>query len=1198
MKFTALLLVATCLQLQANTYAQSITLKVKNSPLEFVLGQLKKQSGYQFFYKDAALRDAKPVTLEVSNRPFEEVLNLCLKDQPLKWSIVKRTVVIQEKEKERSITRVDSVPPATGAPQTVSGILLENKGKPIRGAAVALTTSTQSNTRYTNTNEQGVFSFPDVAPGSYILIVTHVTYNRVDRRVKVTDAPVSVNLSMAPFTEEQKEVEVVMNNGYQSKSKATTTGSANVILAKEIEATPSPNIMERLEGKVPGVLFDVRNNRIQVRGINGLSNLTGMVAPLIVIDGFPAIDQNLSTIPNGETNKNPNAFKLNNATGNAILSTLNPNDIESITFLKDAAAAAIWGSMAANGVIVIETKKGKKGATQVNINTTLSISNPANFKNFDVMSSEQYIDLEKEVFGMNLYADPTGAWRYPEVSEGVNTMFRAKRGEISASQRDSILALLGTRNNQDQIRKYLLQRAITQQYNMSLAGGGENSTYFLSGNYTRNVPVFKSNQNENYYITSNTTNDFLNKRLQLGTNFNYTYAKSQLNSAAVNALSFGNYGLRPYDNLVDENGVPIQRAILFTKRVADSLQRLGYQSWTYNPIDELKYNNVMSVKNSIRLRLSARGTITNWLSVEVSGQLQRSIDQQDYLQNRDSYTTREFINTGTSYNTTTKKVVNNVPVGGIYKLANVRSEDYGLRGQLNINKYYKDHHLTLIAGSEIRQNKVTGNSNTQYGYDEDLASFTTVNLLTPYGTIYGTTTPWNQQDAALYKSRKRYLSYYSTLDYGFMNRYFVSGSLRYDDANLIGVDRRNRAQPLWSVGARWNLTGESFMQNIYPLNRLGLRFTYGVGGNAPASGQNYTVVSVGSNDPYTSLPYASIFGPANTMLGWETTTTTNYGLDAGLFNDRISLSLDVYRKVTDNILYGININSAYGFNNLTMNAATLKGHGVEVGLTAVPVKTTNWRWTSTFNFAFNTNKVSDNRFPNNTGSVSANQIYNNYPNDNVFAYVWAGLDSVGQGQIFDSTGKKLNSVGSNTSKKQLRYMGRSTSPYFGGFSNTVQYKNFTLIARVTYNMGHVFRKADITGSYPTGTSNGSATGYLSNSKSLVNRWRQPGDEAYTNVPGLTKTNSNSVDWYRFSDLNVFDASNIRLQQITLGYTLPQTAISKLKVFRSITANATVSNLGIIWRANKEGIDPDYIVTSNYTNLPPSVNYVFNLNFSF
>lgn len=1196
MKFTALLLLATCLQLQANTYAQSITLKVKNSPLEFVLGQLKKQSGYQFFYKDAALRDAKPVTLEVSNRPFAEVLDLCLKDQPLKWSIVKRTVVIQEKEKDRSIIRTDTVPQAAGAPQTVSGTLLENTGKPIRGAAVSLTTPNKNDTRYSYTNEQGEFSFPGVTPGSYLIIITHVTYNRVDRRVKVTDAPVTVNLSMAPFTEEQKEVEVVVNNGYQSKNKTSTTGSYNSMSAKDIEASPSTNIMERLEGKVPGVLFDVRNNRIQVRGTNGLNNI-GLVAPLIVIDGFPAIDQNLTTIPSASVDRgNPLTSKIVNATGNAILSTLNPNDIESITFLKDAAAAAIWGSMAANGVIVIDTKKGKRGLPSVNLNTTLSVSNPANFKYLKTMTGAEYIDLEKEMYDLNMYADPSTNWRYSEVSEAINTMFRAKRGEITNAQRDSILDVLGSRNNQGQIKDYLLQRAVTQQYNLSLSGGGDNSTYYLAGNYTRSIPVFKNNVNQNYYITSNTTNDFFKRRLTIGTNLNYTYAQSQVNTAATSAMSIGNTGLRPYDMLVDENGVPIQRSIDFTRKVTDSFTRLGYLPWTYNPIDELRYNNFNDAKTTIRMRLSAKGVITSWLSMEVSGQLQRSNDQQDNLQNRDSYLTRQALNMATTYNTTTKKVVNGIPVGGIYKMSNVRGEDYGLRGQFNILKTFKEHRVNAIVGSEIRQNKVTGTQQTFYGYDEDLGSSVVVNPLVAYTTLSGGNATIGSQDNSIYRSIRRYLSYYGMVDYGWKNKYFVSGSLRYDDANLVGVERRNRAQPLWSVGGRWNVTGESFMQHSYPLNRLSLRATYGVGGNAPNGGQNYTTVNIGSTDIYSLLPYASIGSPANPLLGWETTKTTNFGLDAGFFNERISLTVDVYKKVTDNILYNMPVNATYGSSTLMVNAATVKGHGVEVALTAVPVKTQDWRWTTNFNFAFNTNKVTDNRFPNNTGNIAAGQIYNNYPNDNVWAYAWAGLDSVGQTQLYDSTGKALNSLAGNTSKKQMKYMGRATPPYFGGFTNTLQYKNFTLTARITFYMGYVFRRYDITTGYPT--SSGGVSGMVNNSQVLAGRWRKAGDEAFAKVPGLAKINFNSLDWYKYADMNVLDAGNIRFQQLTLGYSLPQTVMSKIKAFRSITANATVGNLGILWRANKEGLDPDYANNSNYTNLPPSVNYTFNLNFSF
>lgn len=1196
MKFTALLILATCFQLQAKTYAQTITLNVKNSPLEFVLEQLKKQSGYQFFYKDAAMRNAKPVTLEVSNRPFEEVLNLCLKDQPLNWSIVKKTVVILEKEQDRSIARVDSVPHAAGAPQTVSGTLLENSGKPISGAAVALTTASQGNTRYTNTNEQGVFSFAEVPPGSYTIIVTHVTYNRVDRKVKITNAPVSVHLSMAPFTDEQKEVEVVMNNGYQSKSKATQTGAANVIPAKEIEASPSTNIMERLEGKVPGVLFDVRNNRIQVRGTNGLNNI-GLVAPLVVIDGFPAIDQNLTNIPSASVDRgNPLTSKIIPATGNAILSTLNPNDIESITFLKDAAAAAIWGSMAANGVIVIETKRGKRGAPVVNLNTTVSVSNPARFKNLKTMSGAEYIDLEKEMFNLNMYADPSTNWRYQEVSDAINTMFRAKRGDITAAQRDSILNVLGSHNNLGQIKDYLLQRAVTQQYNLSLSGAGDNNTYYIAGNYTRNVPIYKSNVNQNYYITANTTNDFFKRRLTIGTNLNYTYAQSQVNTTAINALSIGSTGLRSYDMLTDENGAPIQRSIDFTRRVTDSFTRLGYLPWTYNPIDELKYNNFIDAKSTIRMRLSAKGVLTNWLSVEVSGQLQRSNDQQDNLQNKDSYLTRQVLNMATTYNTTTKKVVNGIPVGGIYKMASVRGEDYGLRGQFNINKSFKDHRFNAIIGSEIRQNKVTGTQQTLYGYDEDLGSSAIVNPTVAYSLLSGGTTTLGSQDNLIYRSIRRYLSYYGMLDYGWKNKYFISGSLRYDDANIMGIARRNRAQPLWSMGGRWNVSSEPFMQNTYPLNRLSLRATYGVGGNAPNGGQNYTTVNIGSTDIYSLLPYSSIMSPANPMLGWETTKTTNFGLDAGFFNERISITVDVYKKVTDNILYNLPLNATYGFSTLQVNAATVKGHGVEVALTAVPVKTQDWRWTTNFNLAFNTNKVTDSRFPNNTGSIISPFIYNNYPNDNMWAYAWAGLDSVGQTQLYDSTGKVLNSTAGSTTKKQIKYMGRSTPPYFGGFTNTVQYKNFTLSARITFYMGYVFRKMDITSGYPS--SSGGVSGLLNNSQVLAGRWRQAGDEATAKVPGLAKINFNSLDWYKSADFNVLDASNIRFQQITLGYALPQSVLSRIKAFKAINANATVSNLGLLWRANKEGIDPDYAVNSNFTNLPPSVNYSINLNFSF
>jgi hypothetical protein len=335
MKLTAALLLIACLQVHARGYGQHITLNVKNASLEKVLGELKKQSGYQFFYNDAMLRVSKPVTMDVKDMDLEHALSICFSNQPLTYSIVNKTVVVKDREQVKVKAAAEEEVPA--GPQRVSGVLLDDQNNPVPFAAIAL----MPLQRYTNTNEQGAFVFENVPPGHYTLVATHISYVRSDRSIKVEGLPVQVRLIATRNS--RTEDEVVVSTGYQTKTKASTTGSYSVITAKEIEQTPSPNLMERLEGKVPGVNFDIRNNKIQIRGVNGYNNTTAATSPLIVIDGFPSSDQSLTTIPSGQISRVPDNPLTPPATGNSILSSFNPNDIESITFLKDAAAAAIWG---------------------------------------------------------------------------------------------------------------------------------------------------------------------------------------------------------------------------------------------------------------------------------------------------------------------------------------------------------------------------------------------------------------------------------------------------------------------------------------------------------------------------------------------------------------------------------------------------------------------------------------------------------------------------------------------------------------------------------------------------------------------------------------------------------------------------------------------------------------------------------------
>jgi TonB-linked SusC/RagA family outer membrane protein len=1200
MRISVILLFVCAQHVSANSFSQKVTLKANKMPLTQVFNSIKQQTGYSFFWDQQLLDKAPLITVSVTNFSLTDALDECLKGLALAYEVKGKIVMITPKKTETSFSPESSLlfqpPPAY---YTVSGTVKDENGLPLPRATVVL----EPLNMQTVTNEKGEYRFSAVPVGHYNMEISYIGYQKGVKNFIVENASVTMNVKMQSELNEQDEL--VINTGYQRLKKSSATGSVSVITSKDIEQTPSVNLMERLEGKVPGVMFDVRNNKIQIRGANSWATASD---PLIVVDGFPYITNDLTNISATNfsfSSNNPLNRTVPAYSGNSILSSFNPSDIESINFLKDAAAAAIWGANAANGVIVIETKKGRRNAQPtVNLNTTFSTSSPANLKNINAMSSKDYVALEQELFDKNFYTDPITNYRNTEVSEAVDLMFRAKRGEISKTQLDAGLATLSNRSNNDQLKQYLLQQVISQQYNLSVSGGSENSSYHVSGNYTKNRPVYKANQAESYFLTTNITNDFLNKHLSMSAGLNYNYSKSIMNTAAVSGLSAGRLGLAPYDMLTDDNGNPIERGLTFTKRISDSLIGAGHLPWTYNPIDELNYNNTIYAKTAIRANLSLTGKFTDWLNLQVSGQLQRNTDQQDNLQELNSLPTRELVNTGTWRDTLTGKQVFGVPKGGIYKSSVSNTEDYGLRAQLNVNKSWEGkHQLNVIAGSEIRQTKGIGSKQTRYGYDPTLSTSVAVNPLVSYNTMYVARNRPNSAtigytDGTLYKNRRRYLSYYSNASYSFLNKYFLSASARFDDYSLVGVRRSQRGTPLWSAGAKWDIRKESFMKRATWLDNLGLRVTYGTAGSIPSSVSAYTVVSLGSVDSYTQLPYATIQSPGNPTLTWQTTRTFNTGVDADFFKNRLSVSLDIYNKYTYNIVIGVPYNSTFGFSSLSYNTANMTNHGLEVNLTGQVLRLKDWKWTSNLNFSYNTNKITDNRYPVNTSSGAAASILTTgLPIDNLFAYRWAGLDNTGQPLIYNAKGAKVSGANFPTiAAADMVYVGRTTPPYFGGFTNTVQYKNWSLSARAVYYLGHKFLKQDLSmNHYPQGTS---ISGRLSTSNALIDRWRKPGDELMTNVPGISNVNSNSVNWYTGSDINVRDGGNVRLQQVTLSYMMPQALLRRIPVFKAASISGSATNLGIIWRKNKDGIDPDYVMTGEYNNLPPTANYVINLNLTF
>lgn len=1186
MKITILLLTVFLIQVKAEGFAQEVTLHEKNVSLKDFFSKIRRQTGYNVLYENNKVNDAVRVTANFSKAPLVNVLNSILESNALSYKIVNKTIVVRKAE----IPLIDKIVDFFKSTDIDGKILDAETRSEVPNVSVTL----KGTTRSVLANEHGTFRFAGL-PDDAILVFSCVGY--VTQEIKATPNMV-VKLVMA-----SRELdEVVVSTGYQTLKKVSTTGSFGVLTSKDIERRPRINILEGIQGTTPGVNVDVRNNKIQVRGVN---SFISSYSPLIVIDGFPAIDQNLTTVSSGLINGNPGSPTVTNTSGNAILGQFNPDDIENITFLKDAAASSIWGARAANGVIVITTKKGRRGANTINFSTILSTSAPADFSKLTSMNSAEYIDLEKELVDKGFVQDPVAAiiaspangYRSTPVSEAQEWMFKAKRNPIYAAQRDSALNVLRNRSNVGQLKDYLLQRAVTQQYNISFSGGTENSSYYISGNYTKDQPIYKSNGSESYNVNTNFTNDFLKKRISLNTGLVYTYQSAKVNGAALQALGVGNFGLAPYDLLVDGQGNKIYRGIAFTKRVSDSLTRTkNLYPWTYNAIDELDCNSTISNKNNIRMNASLKGIITSWMDVTVSGQYQKSINDQINLQNLNSYATRDLINNSTNpANATNASFLraNAVPKGGVYRSSRGTVDDYGLRGQLNINKGFgEDHHLDFIAGTEIRQSKYQGSEQTLYGYDEATSSSVPVSTTVNYSTLVGSSARLSTP-GIVFKNRTRFLSYYSNGTYSYKNRYYLSGSMRFDDINILGAARRDRARPLWSAGLRWDAKKERFLAGVEWLSSLSLRGTLGTAGNPPNSSINYTTITTGLVDSYTQLPYATISTPANQDIGWETTKMVNGGIDASILKNRISLTFDVYSKRTTDILISQPINAAYGFTTLMFNGGTLAGNGVDLGLTGRIIQTLKWNWSSTLNFSYNTNKVTDARFPATTATVGLPVITTGYPIDNLFVYRWAGLDNTGQSQVYTADGTIIKSNSPVALKPEDRtYAGRTTAPYFGGFINTFSYKNFELFTRITYSLGHKFILQNISSTnYPNGTS---STGLLATSKTLVNRWQNPGDESLTDVPGLTGNNFNSINRYIYGDLNVRDAGNIRFQQVSLNYSLPQYMLKKVPYIKNLSAGLGLANLGLIWTANKEHVDPDYQMTGSFINLPPTISYVFNL----
>lgn len=1139
--------------LAGDTYAQSLkfTLRLEDRSVAEVLHEIERKSEYIFFYADGALDMARKVDIDVTDTDIEHVLRVLFLPTNNQWTINDRQIVITRGPELQQISLV-----------RVAGRVTSASGGPVAGANVIV----KGTNIGTATDASGRYSLPVPVDRTH-LVFSFLGMKTVEESIA---GRTTVNVTLHEAAEKISEVVVT---GYQSISRERSAGSFSSIGGDNMAEKVSLNgtILESLEGLATGltVNFGDGEEKMTLRGITSINATT---TPLYVVDNIPMSSENVELM-------------------------VNENDIESITVLKDATAASIWGAQAANGVIVIMTRKGGDTAKRMKIgyDGSFTYSGYPDYGYMDYMSSEMFIKNALEIFDPSYYSwdgvtsqidgiDGQLALVFPHEIP----MYEAHRGLISTAERDSRLAQLAAQNNRGQIEDYLMSPKFFTKHSLSFMGGSDRYTFYGSlayefnqDNYRNDFDKYAVNLRQDFKLTDWLSVD-LTTTIAIVDNKN-ALQLDRLNGDNVSGNSTQADRFLPYMMLRDGQGNNLSWGELINYGpVREEMERKSLLGLDYVPLDEI--HKGFNKRNSFNARLNAGVTIRLMEGLHYEGRFsyQRNNHKSQVFNDQTSYVVREELAMFTVPSSAGGTPTYYLPTsGGKYEEQNGYQNNWTVRNQLSFDRTFGESEVTVLAGMETQANRTTTTTNNVRGYDPQTMTMMQYDELALSNGIRGAVMRRDPYSSAnrywdrAFRSNEteyRFVSLYANAAYTFGSRYSVNGSIRVDQSNLFGSDPSVQWKPVWSAGFNWNIANEKFMQDVHWVNRLNLRLSYGLGGNSPSPGQggSYDILSPNTNSIYSGLGIGYYLDtPANKKLRWERTRTLNAGVDFGLLGSVLWGSIDVYNKSTTDLLSSAPLNPVSGWTSATANIAEMSNRGFEVSLNSRNIRTRDFMWTTSLAISHNRNMVK--KFYMDYAPTPTSIVYfsyrEGYAANSIFAYRWAGLDDQGNPQAYDTDGKTKVTQGYElTDTDAAKYQGTSQPPWFGSLTNTFSYKGLELSFMFVYNFGHKMRD-DVNMQY-----NGRMQYNMH--KDFDKRWRKAGDEAFTNVPSYTPSYSydRDINLYYFSDLNVLDASYIKLRNLTLSYSLPRTLCDKLSA-ESVKVRVQASNL-FYWAANGEGIDPE------------------------
>jgi len=925
---------------------------------------------------------------------------------------------------------------------------------------------------------------------------------------------------------------VTVHTGYQSIPKERSTGSFTLVDQTLINRRISTNILERLDGVAPGILFN-KNLGEEPFNIRGRTTLeAGASAPLIVLDNFP--------------------FEGD-------ISGINPNDIESITLLKDAAAASIWGSRAANGVVVITTKKARFNQhPQIVFSQNISIGKkPDLHYTRNYLDSKSYIEAERFLFDQGYYnSSLNNTTNRPALSPVVELLQQHRAGTLTAEALQSALSNLGNRDLRSSFLDALYRPEVQQQYTLQMRGGSSTHHYQFSLGYDKNLERLVSNQRERLTLQSSMTIKINPKLEFIGSLYFISNIQEQPNPFGFRSLATyyaTNSQLYPYADLTQ----PLIKD--YRSGYIDSVSQLGFLPWRFHMLDEISQTSQQDRYRNLLTKGGLRYRFNNRFQAELQYQQEYQTNNDQQVQGSASYAARNLVNRFSIRNAN-GSFTYQVPKGGILDQSQSVLNSQNLRGQVSYQDQWSDDHVVnALLGFEIRQRKTEGYSRTVYGFNEEYGiGATNLNYqnslpVHPFGNAL-----IPPSGSSISEITNRFVSYYFNAGYVYRKKYSLNLSARSDGANLFGVRTNERVTPLWSIGTGWQID-PSFK----------FRATYGFNGNAVNANSLLTARFLTSM--ITGLPIAQLASAPNPLLRWEKVQTINLGLDFSTLKGRLSGSLEWYQKRAMDLLQNASLPASTGFTSFSGNGAATRTQGFELSLKAEVVKR-KWGLVVYGNLQTLRDQVTSferNYLANDLVRTNGNLVAKpGKPLFGIWSYRWAGLDGSNGDPLGFYNGQRSNqysNIIANATPDSLIFHGSARPTFWGNLRPELSYKRLSLSFNIVWKTGYYFRRNSVSLNYQDLV-------LTRQHQDFYQRWQKPGDEINGSVPSIIYPgNQARNDFYAASSVLVEKGDHIRLQDMRLDYSFPSLGN---RIPASLNLFVYLNNIGILWRANRQGIDPD------------------------